>query len=171
MGTSRPKTRSRGGFTLVELAAVLFVLGLVVALAAPRLSGFGTPSPDKVLRTFALDAEGAYDASLMTRRERRLVLDPSAGSWRFLDPASPGDAPPAGDWAPLVLDGIVLDGEERPLDRPTEVPFLPGGNVPPLSIRLRGEEGSSAAGRVWTLVLDPWSGTVDILEGDLAKAG
>jgi type II secretory pathway pseudopilin PulG len=157
--------RARVGFTLVELAAVLFVLGLFLALAAPRLSGFGTPSREAVVRSFALAVEGACDAALLTKTERRLVLDPAGGSWRFVDPASPGGGEPR-EWSPLVLDGIWVDGEERRRDVPTEVRFLPGGVVPPVRLRLRG----GASGEVTTLVLDPWSGTVEVLEGDVGAA-
>ena len=170
MPTSRRKIRGSRGFTLVELAAVLFVIGLVLALAAPRLSGFGTPSREAVLRSFSMAAEGAYDASLLTKRERRLVLDPSAGTWRFYDPASPGDSREAEPFAPLSIDGIYVDGDERPRDLPTEVRFLPGGSVPQLRIRLRDEGADSASG-VWTLLLDPFGGTVDVLEGDVASSG
>ena len=171
MATSPRKTPGREGFTLVELAAVLFVLGLVLALAAPRLSGLGTPSRDAVLRSFALASEGAYDAALLTKVERRLVLDPAAGTWSFRNPSTPDSVASPEGWYPLALDGIWVDGEERRMDTPTEVRFLPGGVVPSLRIRLRTDPASGLRGEVWTLLLDPWSGTVDLEEGDVASAG
>ncbi|MGE5189250.1 MAG: prepilin-type N-terminal cleavage/methylation domain-containing protein, partial [Gemmatimonadota bacterium] len=50
MRTSIPGTPSDRGFTLVELAVVLLVLGLIVWIAAPRLATIGGRSRDAVFR-------------------------------------------------------------------------------------------------------------------------
>ncbi|MDP2658033.1 MAG: prepilin-type N-terminal cleavage/methylation domain-containing protein, partial [Candidatus Deferrimicrobium sp.] len=79
MGTSTPGTPSNRGFTLVELAVVLFVLGLVLWVALPRLSRVGEPDRDTVFRALSAASEAAYDLSLFEKRETRLVLHPSDG--------------------------------------------------------------------------------------------
>ena len=94
MGTSTPGTPSRGpvrGFTLVELAVVLFVLGLVLWVALPRLSRLGEPDRDTVFRTLSAGSEAAYDLSLFEKRESRLVLLPSAGTYEFVRPDHPAE--------------------------------------------------------------------------------
>src|SRR3970040_2338488 len=83
--------RSSRGFTLVELAVVLFVLGLVLWVALPRLSNVGEPGRDPGFRNLSAGSASAYDLSLFEKREMRLVLHPSEGTYEFVLPDRPDE--------------------------------------------------------------------------------
>jgi prepilin-type N-terminal cleavage/methylation domain-containing protein len=170
MRTSIRGTRNRAGFTLVELAVVLFVLGLVLWVAAPRLSLLGEPGRDAVFRDLSSGSEAAYDLALFGKRETRLVIDPSAGTYVFRAAEQSADAPaPRRFGANLSITGIRIRGEDRPLDLPTEIPFAPGGVVPAARIFFR-DSGEGPVGQ-WTLRLSPFDGSMKILEGTVRDDG
>jgi len=163
--------RSVRGFTLVELAVVLFVLGLVLWVALPRLSNVGEPGRDTVFRTLSAGSEAAYDLSLFEKRETRLVLHPSEGTYEFVHPDRPEvekDALKFG--SRLSVTGIRVEGEDRPLDIPTEIRYLPGGRVASARIFLR-DNGEGSAPSEWTLRLNPFDGSMTVLEGTVREDG
>jgi len=171
MGTSTPGTPSNRGFTLVELAVVLFVLGLVLWVALPRLSNVGEPGRDTVFRTLSAGSESAYDVALFERREIRLVLRPSAGTYEFRRPDRPGEeSRPREFGSRLTVTGVLVEGEDRPLDIPTEIRYLPGGRVTPARIFFTEDGGETRSSR-WTLRLNPFDGTMKILEGTVRDGG
>ena len=172
MGTSTPGTPSRGprGFTLVELAVVLFVLGLVLWVALPRLSRVGEPGRDAVFRTLSGASEAAYDLSLFEKRETRLVLHPADGTYEFVHPDRPAEERRAQEFGSrLSVTGIRIEGEDRPLDLPTEIRYLPGGRVTSARIFFRDEGGGSPS--QWTLRLSTFDGSMKILEGTVRDDG
>jgi len=172
MGTSIPGTPSRGprGFTLVELAVVLFVLGLVLWVALPRLSRVGEPGRDAVFRTLSGASEAAYDLSLFEKRETRLVLHPAEGTYEFVRPDRPAEERRAQEFGSrLSVTGIRVEGEDRPLDLPTEIRYLPGGRVTSARIFFRDEGGGSPS--QWTLRLSTFDGSMKILEGTVRDDG
>jgi general secretion pathway protein H len=161
--------RSARGFTLIELAVVLFVLGLVLWVALPRLSRIGEPDRDTVFRLLSADSEAAYDLSLFEKRETRLVLHPAEGTYEFVHPDRPTEARRAlGFGSRLSVTGILIDGVDRPLDIPTEIRFLPGGRVAAARIFLR-EDGEGNTPSQWTLRLSPFDGSIRILEGTVRE--
>ena len=178
MGTSTPGTPSKGpsrtglprGFTLVELAVVLFVLGLVLWVALPRLSRVGEPGRDAVFRALSGASEAAYDLSLFEKRETRLVLHPSDGTYEFVRPDRPNEEKRAREFGSrLSVTGIRIEGEDRPLDLPTEIRYLPGGRVTSARIFFRDDGGDSPS--QWTLRLSPFDGSIRILEGTVREDG
>jgi len=172
MGTSIPGTPSRGprGFTLVELAVVLFVLGLVLWVALPRLSRVGEPGRDAVFRTLSGASEAAYDLSLFEKRETRLVLHPADGTYEFVQPDRPSEARQTHEFGSrLSVTGIRIEGEDRPLDLPTEIRYLPGGRVTSARIFFRDDGGDSPS--QWTLRLSTFDGSMTILEGTVREDG
>ena len=171
MRTSIPGKTGRGGFTLVELAAVLFVLGLVLWIAIPRLSRLGEPGRDDVFRDLASGSEAAYDVALFEKRETRLILLPSAGTYEFR-PADNGAYPSGsrGIGSTLSVTGIRVEGEDRPLDLPTEIRYRAGGRVPAARIFFR-DTGDAGNPSQWTLRLDPYDGSMHILEGTVRDDG
>ena len=170
MGTSTPGTPSRG-FTLVELAVVLFVLGLVLWVALPRLSRVGEPDRDTVFRTLSADSEAAFDHSLFEKRETRLVLRPSDGTYEFVHPDRPAEEKqPQAFGSRLTVTGIRIEGEDRPLDLPTEIRYFPGGRVTSARIFFRDNGGGDTPTQ-WTLRLSPFDGSMKVIEGTVREDG
>jgi prepilin-type N-terminal cleavage/methylation domain-containing protein len=162
---------NRRGFTLVELAVVLFVLGLILWTVIPRLSNVGERGRDAVFRDLAAGSEQAFDISLFEKRETRLVLLPSAGTYEFRRTDRPDDASRPREFGPrLSVTGIRIEGEERPLDIPTEIRYLPGGRVPATWIFIQDSGGGSAPSR-WTLRINPFDGSMKVLEGTVRDNG
>ena len=171
MGTSTPGTPSSRGFTLVELAVVLFVLGLVLWVALPRLAHVGEPDRDTVFRALSAGSEAAYDLSLFEKLETRLVLHPADGMYEFVRPDLPAEEKrPLQFGSRLSVTGILIEGVDRPLDIPTEIRYLPGGRVAAARIFLR-DEGGGISPSLWTLRLSPFDGSIRILEGTVREDG
>ena len=167
MRTSTPGTRSSPGFTLIELSIVLFVLGLLLWLVVPRISSVAGPSRDTVFREIAAGSEAAFDTALFEKREVRLVIDPSAGTYRFRTMEGQNASPaPRGLSEGLTITGVRIEGEDRPPDIATEIRYLPGGKIPAFRIFFR-ESGGGANPPEWTLRVNPTDGSVDILEGNV----
>jgi len=171
MGTSTPGTPNNHGFTLVELAVVLFVLGLVLWVALPRLSHVGDPDRDTVFRLLSAGSEAAYDLSLFEKRETRLVLHPTDGTYEFVHPDRPAEVKRTLEFGPrLSVTGILIAGVDRPLDIPTEIRYLPGGRVVAARIFLR-DDGGGITPSQWTLRLNPFDGSIRVLEGTVREDG
>ena len=171
MGTSTPGTYSNRGFTLVELAVVLFVLGLVLWVALPRLSRIGEPDRDTVFRLLSAGSEAAFDISLFEKRETRLVLHPADGTYEFVLPDRPAEEKRAKEFGSrLSVTGIRIGGEDRPLDLPTEIRYLPGGRVTSARIFFRDDGGGDTPSQ-WTLHLSPFDGSMKVLEGTVREDG
>ncbi len=160
--------RRRQGFTLIEFSVVLFVLGLMLWLVVPRLSSVMGPTRNSVFREIAAGSEAAFDTALFEKREIRLIIDPSAGTYRFQGAAekSSGQVPHELS-EDLAITGVRVEGEDRPLDIVTEIRYLPGGKVPAFRIFFR-ESGNDGPPPEWTLRASPYDGSVDILEGNVA---
>jgi prepilin-type N-terminal cleavage/methylation domain-containing protein len=159
------------GFTLVELAVVLFVLGLVLWVALPRLSRVGEPDRDTVFRTLSAGSEAAYDLSLFEKRETRLVLHPAEGTYEFVHPDRPAEEKRTLEFGSrLTVTGIIIEGEDRPLDIPTEIRYLPGGRVTPARIFFRDDGGGNTPSK-WTLRLSTFDGSMKVIEGTVREDG
>ncbi len=171
----KPNSARRGpgdaGFTLIELSVVLFVLGLILWLAAPRLAAMGEPDRGTVFRDISAESETSFDTALFEKREIRLVVDPKKGTYQF----RPGTEEEGREYPPpkslgsrLVFTGIRVENEDRPLDIVTEIRYLPGGRVPAYRLFFK-DGGSEGAPSEWTLRVNPFDGSVDVLEGTILK--
>ena len=160
--------RTDRGFTLIELSVVLFVLGLIFWLAAPRLSSMGEPGRNGVFRSLSTGSEEAFDLALFEKRETRLVIDPEAGTYQFRIAGGTKEVPPKPLGARLAITGIRIEGEDRPLDIVTEIRYLPGGRVPAARIFFR-DSGTEGEPTDWTLKISPVDGSVDVLSGTVIQ--
>ena len=167
MRTSTPGKPNSAGFTLIELSVVLFVLGLMLWLVIPRLATVMGPDRNTVFREIAAGSEEAFDMALFEKQEVRFVIDPSAGTFRFQVTGESGPRQRPRSLAEgLTITGIRVDGEDRPPDIVTEILYLPGGKVPAFRIFFR-ESGGGGAPPEWTLRVNPYDGSVDVLEGNV----
>ncbi len=165
MPTSTPGKCNDRGFTLVELAVVLLVLGLVVWIVAPRFASIGGRDRGAVFRDFAAGSEAAFDLALFEKREVRLVIDPRAGTYAFQTVGREAEAsPPREIGDGLSITGVQVDGEERPPDMATEIRYRAGGRVPTARIYF-SEKGRNREGAKWTLKINPFDGSVEVIEG------
>ncbi len=160
--------RNNRGFTLIELSVVLFVLGLIFWLAAPRLSSVGEPGRNGVFRSLSMGSEEAFDLALFEKRETRLVIDPAAGTYQFRIAGDKREVSPKPLGGRMTITGIRIEGEDRPLDIVTEIRYLPGGRVPAARIFFR-DSGTEGKPTDWTLKISPVDGSVDVLSGTVIK--
>ena len=167
MRTSTPGKPNSAGFTLIELSVVLFVLGLMLWLVIPRFATIMGPDRNTVFREIAAGSEEAFDMALFEKQEVRFVIDPSAGTFRFQVAGESGPRQRPRSLAEgLTITGIRVDGEDRPPDIVTEILYLPGGKVPAFRIFFR-DSGEGGAHPEWTLRVNPYDGSVDVLEGNV----
>ncbi len=74
--------RRRGGaFTLIELLAVVLILGLVAGLVLPNLGLLSTLALGDQARHLAADLEFARQRTVMTGIRHRMLLDLDRGAW------------------------------------------------------------------------------------------
>lgn len=165
------RASSRAGFTLIELAVVLFVLGLMLWLVVPRLPAFVEPDRNAVFREFSAGSEAAFDLALFEKKDVRLVLDPVAGTYRFEAPAGGREPAPARELGgSLRITGIRVNGQDRPLDARTEIRYAAGGRIPDVRIFLR-DSGGEGEPTDWTLRISAADGAVDVIEGTVQADG
>ncbi len=165
MRTSTPGMKNNPGFTLIEFSVVLFVLGLMLWIVVPRVSSVTGPTRNAVFRQIAAGSEAAFDRALFEKQEIRLLIDPAAGTYRFEGAQKSGAQHPPEELAEdLSITGVRVEGEDRPPDVITEIRYLPGGRIPAFRIFFR-ESSQEETPSEWTLRVNPFDGSVDILEG------
>lgn len=75
------RSRSRSGFTLIELAIGLAIAGLITGMAVVSVNAI----TDASLRSSAVELTGAvkttYDRAVMQRRTQRIAMDLDKGVW------------------------------------------------------------------------------------------
>lgn len=137
----------RAGFTLWEMALVLAILGIALALAAPAIGNFGTyraQSDADGLLTLLRDARGeAVRAGTVTT----VRLDPQTGGFRI-------DTVGVGGAGIFAAGTVNLGGATTlvtDLDR-LQFVFQPTGAAYADSVGVRG------AGGTVIVQVDPWSG-------------
>lgn len=167
MRISPPGKPNSRGFTFIELAVVLFVLGLVLWLVVPRVATVVGPDRNTVFRKIAAGSEAAFDTALFEKQEVRLTIDPASGICRFGLPGKDAGAPSAADLPEgLHITGVRIENEDQPPDVVTTIRYLPGGKIPAFRIFFH-EDGEGTDARDWTLRVNPFDGSVDILEGEV----
>lgn len=122
----------RAAFTLLEMLAVVFIIGMLAVMVVPNL-GIGARVCRDQAHALAADLEFARQRTVMTGIPHRVVLDLNAGSW-WVEWQAPPAPPPKKD----VPDPRPRDG--GPVD--LTPPARPDGAFVPLP---------SGAGRAGTL--------------------
>jgi prepilin-type N-terminal cleavage/methylation domain-containing protein len=124
--------RSRGGFTLIEIMAVVLILLLIAAVVIPRVSLIASQAALDDAKQLAAALDFTREKALALGRAHRLVLDLDHGQYWIEAQSAPAPVDPTLSWAEL---------EELPLVAPRtdtqEFVALAGARPTPLEAGVR----------------------------------
>jgi general secretion pathway protein H len=174
MPTSTPARSSdrtgSPGFTLLELAVVLLILGIAVSFLAPRLRDPETVALQSAANRIATTARYLYDEAAYQRLPMRLNLDLDHQTYFVTvlggDPDDPEFVPVASSLAKptLLPDAVAFRDVVLPtVGTVTEglvfAQFSPEGWADPLVVHLRGRSGGEA-----TMAIEPLTGRTRVAD-------
>jgi type II secretion system protein H len=161
MPTSTPATsdacrRRTGGFTLIEIALVLLIMGILATLAAPSLSTLGQARIDSEARRLASMLSYLNDESALRGIVYRLALDLDANRYEvavaredtgeFVSPRTAEGWDPYADEARDMPIGVTLAEVDTATSAANNgistLYFFPEGGRENVSIVLEGENGA-----------------------------
>jgi len=162
------KDRSRqAGFTLIELAMVILLLGLFAGLSMPALLNFGQDDLRASARRLSGAVKYLYNEAALTGREHRLVFNLAEGSYLGQEVDEKGELKAlAGTGGSHRLQG---NARFRDIYQPRQgtvssgevtCALLPGGWLEETIIHLAMPDGENL-----TLRLMPLTGTTEVYEG------
>ncbi len=173
MNRHTPIRYSRG-FTLLELAVVMFIMGLVLLMAMPYLGGYQTSRLKSEARRLAGRSNYLYEEAGAQKVLLRLTfdldnnryvvtrLDPLARRPRFVPETGPAGRPvnlPPG----VHLRDVWVEGIGGLRRGTISSQYYPGGTADAALIHLTDERGN-----VITLAINPYNGRAAIARGDLS---
>lgn len=135
------KTKNEGGFTLLELVLVLFLLGGLLSLVIPRMTiGENLSS---VTRKWAGTLKSMQEMSMSTQKPVRLYIDMERGTyWPVVVHGTEEKPPLDAVWAtPITLPESIhftdfqLGGSRRDSGR-VDLMFYPNGRIDPAVMHL-----------------------------------
>jgi prepilin-type N-terminal cleavage/methylation domain-containing protein len=164
------------GFTLLELAVVLFIIGLVLAIAMPHFGSFQGAELRSEAHRLAVRSHYLYEEAGAQKVLLRLNLDLNRGAYFVtrLDPfaARPSFRPESGPAGGVVtmpadirLRDVWVEGGGVFRSGIAGCQFYPSGMADAAVIHLFDRKGD-----VMTLGIDPFNGAVAIISGDLSPA-
>jgi general secretion pathway protein H len=163
------------GFTLVELAVVLFILSLAAAILMPRLPGVAQSRKNAALRHLANSIQALYEDALFQKKSLALIYEIEENTYR------------AGEFDEGTQDYTGTTGlTVRPTRLPNELRFqdvetaehnegiatrgraltmfVPQGYATPTWVHLQDDAGAQ-----YTVVVHPLLGRAEILDGRVEK--
>ena len=159
---------NRRGFTLIEIAVVLAIIGMVMMLVLPRLPASDSENLKISARTLASTMRYMQDRAATGRTTYYLRLEPGTDSAKVLQAAADGSEKVPDD--PLlrkrpVQTGIIVADVQIPRlgklsDGQVRLAMGPGGLRDFVVIHLRSPDNS-----FWTVMAFPASGKVKVYEG------
>ena len=173
-GLGLPRSRlGQPGFTLIEIAVVLFLMGLMMLIAMPYVGGISSSELKSVSRRMAGRATYLYDEASARKLVIQLVFDMDHNGYFVmvadpysLQPTFFPDRSPSGARVRLPdsvrIRDVTVEGIGT-LSRGTiATMFYPEGYVDATLVHLIDQRG-----RIMTLRIDPLTGQVAIARGDL----
>lgn len=159
---------NRRGFTLIEIAVVLAIIGMVLVLVLPRLPSSDSENLKISARTLASTMRYIQDRAATGRTTYFLRLEPGTDVVKVLEAAADGSEKEPDD--PLlrkrtVKEGIIVADVTIPRlgkvsDGQVRLDVGAGGLRDFVTIHLR-----AADSRFWTVMAFPSSGKVKVYEG------
>lgn len=178
---ARPRARrtlltGARGFTLIEIAVVIFIMGLVMSLVMPYFGGLHDSELKSEARQLAGRASYLYDEASVQKVVYQITFDLDHNTYFVtrLDPYAPNPKFTlfTGLWGTRVVmpPGVML--------RDVSVGGVGGARAGAISCRFYPDgyadatviHMATAGGKVLTLTIHPLTGDVSILSGDLAPA-
>lgn len=164
--------RGRAGFTLIELAVTLLVIGIVTAALLPRLPDPGAWRLKSAARKLAATITYVYGRSVATQLTYRLTLDIDGRRYfisllntgRQFEPVELAFARETRLPARVFFADAQSPAQGRVNTGAAHIHFLPTGFVERSEIHLRDEDGME-----FTLQVSPLTGEVTILEGHVEQ--
>ena len=165
------------GFTLLELAVVIFIMGLMLTLAMPYLGGFRQAALKSQARRMAGRATYLFDEATGHKLVLRLIFDMDRNGYAVaqLDPyaVKPVFAPDTSmSGHPVLMPeairirDVTVEGIGTLNKGTISTTFYPEGYVDATVVHLE-----DASGDVMTLEFSPLTGQVAIINGDVMPAG
>jgi prepilin-type N-terminal cleavage/methylation domain-containing protein len=165
------------GFTLLELAVVIFIMGLMLTVALPYLGGFRQAQLKSQARRLAGRATYMFDEATGHKLVLRLIFDLDNNGYAAakLDPYAikPVFAPDTSvSSAPVMLPpairirDVTVEGIGTANRGMVATNFYPEGYVDATVVHLE-----DASGDVMTLEFSPLTGQVAIISGDVMPVG
>lgn len=165
------------GFTLLELAIVIFIMGLMLTVVMPYLGGFRQAALSSQARRLAGRATYMFDEATGHKLVLRLVFDLDNNGYAAarLDPyaAQPVFAPdnsisgrPVMMPAAIRIRDVTIEGIGTVNRGTVATNFYPEGYVDATVVHL-----DDASGDVMTLEFSPLTGQVAIISGDVMPSG
>jgi general secretion pathway protein H len=161
------------GFTLIEIAVVLFIMALMALLIVPSTKTYHTSRLKHESRRLAGRASFLYDQAAASKLVLRLTFDLNNNGYFVsrLDPhslnpvfvpdldegAAPVQLPPD-----VLIRDVTVEGTGTIARGTVSCIFYPEGYVDATVVHLR-----DPAGTVFTLSFQPLTGRVSIVRGDL----
>ncbi len=159
--------RTDAGFTLLELAVVLFIIGVFSALVVPLFGGLGRDELKTTARRLAGTTKYLYNEAALSGRPYRLVFDLDAGSFggRRLETSGElvGLSGTGGEHTlpdDVRFRDVVVAGRGMTSSGTTYAAILPVGWIDETVIHLE-----DSGGHVLTVRLLPLTGTSEVYEG------
>lgn len=165
------------GFTLLELAIIIFIMGLMLSLVMPYLGGFRQAALRSQARRLAGRATYMFDEATGHKLVLRLIFDLDNNGYAAaqLDPyaVQPVFAPdhslsgrPVMLPAAIRIRDVTVEGIGTVSRGTVATNFYPEGYVDATVVHL-----DDASGDVMTLEFSPLTGQVTILSGDVMPSG
>lgn len=169
-GPPRPEKGVPAGFTLIEIAVVMAIIGMVLLLVMPRLPSSAQENLKISARTLASTLRYLQERAAATRTGYYLALEPGTGSVKIYEAG--GDGNPKEPSDPLLQktplkEGVVVADVRIPRlgkvgDGQLRIDVGSGGVRDFVTMHLR-----SAEGQFWTVMAFPSGGKVKAFEGYL----
>ncbi|NTV49395.1 MAG: type II secretion system protein [Geobacteraceae bacterium] len=166
------ENRCRAGFTLIEIAVVMAIIGMVLLLVVPRLPSSDQENLKISARTLASTLRYLQERAATSRTGYYVTLTPGTESLKIAEIGTDGSAKEPFD--PLlrkspIKDGIVVSDVRIPRlgkisDGQLRIDIGVAGVRDFITVHLR-----STAGQFWTVMAFPSGGKVKAYEGYLEE--